>query len=130
MVVDSSAVLAILLKEADAKNIAEAMVADGTRLISVVSVLECSAVIESRHGPSGSRELDLLLHRTRLETVALETEQLEHAREAYRRFGKGRHPAALNLADCCTYALARQSGEPLLFKGDDFRRTDLAAVDY
>lgn len=125
MVIDSSAALAILLGEAEDEAFADAIDADPTRLMSAVSVLEASIVVEARKGPAGGRELDLLLHRGRIDVVPFNAHQLELAREAYRRFGKRHHPAALNFGDCCAYALAAASGEPLLFKGDDFTRTDI-----
>ena len=128
MVIDSSAVIAILLWEAEAENIASILASSSKRLMSAFSVLESSIVIEARKGEAGGRELDLLLHRAAVDVVAVDSEQLQLAREAWRRFGKGRHPAALNIGDCCSYALAKQSGEPLLFKGNDFNKTDLLLV--
>jgi ribonuclease VapC len=126
MVIDTSALLAILLDEGEAELLAEKIASDPRRLLSAVSQLETSIVILARKGPVGGRELDLLLHRSRIETVAFTAEQAEVAREAWLRFGKGHHPASLNLGDCCAYALARVSGNPLLFKGDDFAQTDVA----
>lgn len=128
MVIDSSVALVILLGEAEDEAFAAAIDADPRRLMSAVSVLETSIVIESRKGPAGGRELDLFLHRGRIDVVSFNPHQLELAREAYRRFGKGHHAAALNFGDCCAYALAASSGEALLFKGDDFGRTDIPAV--
>jgi ribonuclease VapC len=128
MVIDSSAALAILLGETEAEVFATAIDADPTRIMSAISVLEASIVIEARKGPGGGRELDLFLHRGRIDVVPFNIHQLELARDAYRRFGRGRHPAALNFGDCCTYALAAASGEALLFKGDDFGRTDIPVV--
>jgi ribonuclease VapC len=125
MVIDSSAALAILLGEADRERFADAIDADPTRIMSAVSVLETSIVVEARKGPVGGRELDLLLHRGRIDVVPFNAHQLELARDAYRRFGKGLHRAALNFGDCCAYALASASGEPLLFKGHDFSLTDI-----
>jgi ribonuclease VapC len=126
MVIDSSAVLAILFAESDDVAFAEAIDADTTRMMSAVSVLEASIVVEARKGPAGGRELDLLLHRGRIDVVPFNAHQLELARDAYRRYGKGYHRARLNFGDCCAYALAFASGEPLLFKGDDFTHTDIA----
>jgi ribonuclease VapC len=128
MVIDSSAALAILLGEADDDTFAEAIDADPTRIMSAVSVLETAIVVEARKGPAGGRELDLLLHRGRIDIVPFNAHQLELARDAYRRYGKGYHPAALNFGDCCAYALAAASGEPLLFKGHDFTQTDILAA--
>jgi len=130
MVVDSSAVLAILLGEPEAERLARAIAADNRRLISVVSVLESAVVIETRKGVEGVQALDQLLHRSRIEASAMNADQLELARNAYSRFGKGRHRAGLNLGDCCSYALARYSDEPLLFKGSDFSETDAALAPY
>jgi ribonuclease VapC len=96
--------------------------------MSAVSVLETAIVVEARKGPAGGRELDLLLHRGRIDVVPFNAHQLELARDAYRRYGKGHHPAALNFGDCCAYALAAASGEPLLFKGHDFPQTDIRSA--
>ena len=96
--------------------------------MSVANLIETSLVIESRFGAEGSRDLDLLVERARIELVPVDLEQLRIARRAFSRFGKGRHPAALNFGDCFAYALARSLGEPLLFKGDDFAKTDLATA--
>jgi ribonuclease VapC len=125
VVIDSSAALAILLAEQEDQAFADAIDADPTRLMSVVSVLETSIVIEARKGPAGTRDLDLLLHRGRIDVVPFDVGQLELARDAYRRYGKGYHPAGLNFGDCCAYALAAATGERLLFKGDEFGRTDI-----
>lgn len=93
--------------------------------MSVATFVETSIVIESRYGAEGLRDLDLLLERAGLELVPVDVEQARAARAAYSRYGKGRHPAALNFGDCFSYALARVLGEPLLFKGGDFSQTDL-----
>ncbi len=128
MVIDSSAVIAILFGEPETEAFARAIVADHRRLLSSVSFLEISIVVGARKGEIGGREFDLLLHRCRIEIASLTAEQAEMARQAWRRFGKGRHPAGLNMGDCCSYALARYAGEPLLFKGRDFSQTDLEIV--
>ena len=94
------------------------------------AVVETGLVIESRYGAQGGRELDLLIAKAELSIQPVTAEQAEVAREAWRRYGKGRHPAGLNFGDCFSYALARTSGEPLLFKGDDFIHTDITAVAY
>jgi ribonuclease VapC len=96
--------------------------------MGVVTVLASAIVIEARKGSDGAQALDQLLQRSRVEVSAMNADQLEIARNAYARFGKGRRPARLNLGDCCSYALARYSGEPLLFEGEDFAATDIAAV--
>ena len=128
MVIDSSAIMAILLGEADADELAIALVADSNRWISAVTALESAIVIEARKGPAGARELDLLFHHAEIEVIPMDVDQVALARSAWRRYGKGRHRANLNLGDCCSYALARSSGEPLLCKGDDFVHTDLHLV--
>jgi len=128
MVVDTSAIVAILLDEPEAESFAKRIAADPKRLISALSALEAAIVLQARKGPAGVRELDLLLHSAGMDVVSLDADQVQLARTAYERFGKGRHPAALNLGDCCSYALARSTGEPLLFKGNDFSQTDLSSM--
>jgi ribonuclease VapC len=130
MVVDSSALLAVLLGEPEAPAIAKALANQPPCLISAVSELETAIVIETRKGQEGLEQLKRLLVDTAVETVPMSVEQVRLARDAYTRFGKGRHPAALNLGDCCSYALAREHGEPLLFKGGDFSQTDIEVVAY
>jgi ribonuclease VapC len=87
-------------------------------------------VIEARYGAEGGRDLDLLVTKAGITIEPLTAEHAEVARAAWRRYGRGRHPASLNLGDCFSYALAKTSGEPLLFKGEDFRQTDIIAVTY
>lgn len=130
MVVDTSALIALLGMEAEAARVAAALESEATRLISAAAVVETGLVIESRYGAQGGRELDLLIAKAELSIQPVTAEQAEVAREAWRRYGKGRHPAGLNFGDCFSYALARTSGEPLLFKGDDFIHTDITAVAY
>ena len=128
MVVDTSALLAILQDEPERRSFNEALEAADARLISVVTLVETSILIESRYGAEGLRDLDLLLERAGIELVPVDVEQARTARGAWSRFGKGRHPAGLNFGDCFSYALARVLGEPLLYKGDDFSRTDVSSV--
>lgn len=128
MVIDTSALVAVLFAEPEATAIAKALEADPVRLIATPSLLEGSIVIQSELEDEGMRELDLLLHTANITPVPFTADHYRVAREAYRRFGKGRHPAALNYGDCFSYALSCASGEPLLFKGDDFRKTDVAAA--
>ena len=128
MVLDSSAVLAVLFDEPERRAFTLSIERDPRRLMSAGNVLESALVAEARRGESAGRELDLLLHRADVQVVPVDADQVELARSAWRRFGKGRHPAGLNFGDCFAYALAVASGEPLLFKGEDFRRTDIAAV--
>ena len=130
MVIDTSAMAAILLGEPEALALSQAIAADPRRLVSAFSLLEAGIVVEARKGPAAGRELDLLLHRCRADIVPLTESQAEIARAAWRRFGKGRHPAGLNLGDCAAYALSRSSGEPLLCTGEDFPKTDLKLVPY
>ena len=125
MVINTSALIAMRLQKPEAGDYVLAIRKDSVRLLSAISALEAAVVIESRKGPTGGRDLDLLLHRSETEIVPFNVEQFEIARSAYRQYGKGHHPAALNLGDCCAYALAKVSGEPLLAKGDDFRGTDV-----
>ena len=128
MVIDTSALVAVLLDEPDAARIAEAIELASIRLLSSANFLETAIVIESRKGEAGGRELDLLLYRTTIEVAPVDQDQAEVARQAWRRYGKGRHPAGLNFGDVFAYALAKATGEPLLFKGQDFAQTDIPAV--
>ena len=130
MVIDTSAITAILFGEKEAEPMARAIASDSRRLVSVFSVLEAGIVVEAKKGEAAGRELDLLLHRTHAEIIALTGSQCEVARTAWRRYGKGSHPAELNIGNCCAYALAKVAGEPLLFKGEGFAETDLTRVEY
>lgn len=128
MVIDTSALVAMLCDEPDAQRLEAAVEADPIRLMSTASYLEAAIVIETRFGEPGGRELDLWLHRAGVDVVAVDSDQAEAARVAHRRFGRGRHPAGLNYGDCFAYALAKISGEPLLFIGDDFANTDIGVA--
>lgn len=128
MVIDTSAVLALLWTEPDAARLLDAIEADQNRRISAASVVESGIVVQARHGDPGERELDVLLQRLSVDVVPVTAEQAELARYAFRKYGKGRHPAGLNSGDCFSYALAIVADEPLLFTGDDFNRTDVRAV--
>jgi len=128
MVVDSSALLAILLGEPECDAFLDAMASADRLLLSSVNALESAIVVRARKGPEGGRELDLLLHEASVDVIPFVAEQLALAVDAWERYGKGRHAASLNMGDCCAYALSLHSGEPLLFKGDDFPLTDLATV--
>jgi ribonuclease VapC len=127
MVVDTSAVMAILQLEAEAQEFAALIDSASVRLISSVSP-GAGILAESRKGSAGAAALDAFLQQASLLTVAFDLAQSAAARDAFRRFGKGRHPAELNLGDCAAYALSRISAEPLLFKGTDFAKTDVAIV--
>jgi ribonuclease VapC len=128
MVIDTSALLAILNDEPERRTFNEAIERAETRVLSTAGFVETSIVIESRYGAEGLRDLDLFLSRAGIELVPVDAEQAHLAREAYGRFGKGKHPAGLNFGDCFSYALARFRGEPLLFKGADFAKTDLGSA--
>ena len=128
MVLDTSALLAMLLDEPEAEVFRGALEDDPTRLLSSATLLETAVVIEARKGEAAGRELDLFIHKAEITIVPVESDQVLEARRAWRRFGKGRHPAGLNFGDVFAYALARTAGEPLLFKGDDFARTDIGRV--
>lgn len=128
MVVDTSALIAFLLGEPEAERCSQILAANPSISVSAFSVLETSIVLSARKGPAATRELDLLLHRIQARVVPLTPEMAESARVAWERFGKGRHPAGLNIGDCCSYALSLSLGEPLLFKGNDFNQTDLETL--
>jgi ribonuclease VapC len=128
VVLDPSALIALLAGENSAARFADAIERDPVRLLSAAGLLEAGIVIEARLGPEGGRELDLLIARADIGIEALTADQASVAREAWRRFGHGRHPAGLNFGDCFSYALARITGEPLLCAGEDFLRTDIAVV--
>ena len=130
MVVDTSALLAILEGESTAQRLVDALSAADAIRVSAGTALEAGIGGEARRGEAGGRELDLLLHRLRADVVSVTAEHVEIARDAYRRYGKGHHPAALNFGDCFAYALASALGEPLMFVGNDFARTDVEAAAY
>jgi len=125
MVIDTSALVAIFLGEPERKLLLDLLLQAETRMISAATVLEAGIVLEARRGESAGREFDLLLVRANLQIVAVDSEQTEIARSAWRKYGKGRHPAGLNFGDCFAYALAKFAGEPLLAKGTDFAATDI-----
>ena len=125
MIVDSSAVLAVLYREPDAARYEAAIAATAGCRMSVASVLEAAIVLEARGGAAAGHELDTFLQDAATELTPVSAEHLDAARRAWRRFGRGNRPAALNFGDCLAYALANATGEPLLFKGEDFARTDV-----
>lgn len=126
MIVDSSVIVAILGAEPDASDLRRALAGAWPRRISAATLLETGIALESRGGAGAALELDAFLDRAGIQVVAVTAEQAVVARQAWRRFGRGNHPAALNFGDCFVYALAKTMDEPLLFKGDDFSLTDLA----
>jgi ribonuclease VapC len=128
MVLDTSAIIAILFKEAAGDEFIHSISTDPVRLLSAVNALESALVIEARKREPGGRELDLFLHKAKIDIVPFTHDHLEEARTAWRKYGKGNHPAGLNFCDCCAYALSKVSGEALLFKGNDFARTDVVSA--
>lgn len=123
MVIDTSALLAILQDEPERQSFNQAVESAETRSLPAASFLELSMIIESRCGPESIRDLDLFLGRAKVDLVPVDTEQAYLARQAFRKYGEGRHPEALNFGDCFAYALAKNLAVPLLFKGDDFSHT-------
>lgn len=128
MVIDTSALAAVLFDEPERRAFIEAIDAAGERLMSVANWLEISIVIAARHGAEGDLALQRFVERAEIEIVPVDLEQGQLAREAWRLFGKGRHVAGLNFGDCFAYALSRQRGQRLLFKGDDFSQTDIRSA--
>ena len=128
MVIDSSAVVAILIGEPEAEAFEQRVADDPVRLMSAATVLETAMVIETKLGEVGGRELDLWLQKAGVEIVPVGAEHRDEARRAWRRFGKRRHRAGLNFGDCFSYALAALTQEPLLYKGEDFSKTDIKAA--
>lgn len=127
-VIDTSALVAILTGEPSATEMVTALAGTVRRLLSTASLVETSIVLEARHGEMAARELDLFLHRAGVQTVAVDTEQVAIARAAWRRYGKGRHPAGLNFGDLFSYALAKSAHDELLYVGEDFSKTDVVAA--
>ena len=130
MVIDTSALVAILQDEPERRVLNEAIEAAESCAMSTGSFLETSMVIESRYGPDGTRDLDLFISKARISLASVDADQAYVARDAFRRYGKGRHPAGLNFGDCFAYALAKMLDEPLLFKGNDFVLTDIAVYSF
>ena len=125
MIIDSSAILSILFEEPDRAYFAQKIQNSRGRKMSVATLLESTMVAESRTGRSAGDALDEFVREADIAVVEVTREQIEVARQAWRRFGKGNHPAHLNFGDCFSYALAKTTGESLLFKGNDFAQTDI-----
>ena len=125
MIVDTSAIVAILRREPEGDAFFERVLDAERPAMSAVALVEASLVIEGRGGRAAGARLDRFLARAGVEIVAVTADTARLAREAWRIWGKGNHPARLNLGDCFAYALAQERGEPLLFKGEDFARTDV-----
>jgi ribonuclease VapC len=125
MVIDSSALIAILRREPEEQELRNAIKLASSRLLSASTRVETGIVALGLAGEVGLEQADALLETLRVETVPLSADHARLAIDAFRHFGKGRHPAGLNFGDCFSYALAKATGEPLLFKGDDFAQTDI-----
>ena len=130
MIVDTSVIIAILRDEPDANELAAVIESADVRRISAASYVEAAILTDSNRDPVLSRRLDSFLQEAIVTMEPVTVEQAQLAREAYRDFGKGRHRAGLNFGDCFAYALAKDKGEPLLFKGDDFRGTDVEVAEH
>ena len=128
MIVDTSAILAVLFDEPDAERFTRAIAEAPHCRMSTANFLEAALVVEGRAGLAGGHELDLFVRRAAIELVPVSVEHAQAARQAWRRFGKGNHPAGLNFGDCFAYALAEVTGEPLLYKGEDFALTDVESA--
>lgn len=130
MVVDTSAIMAVLLGEDDADRIIDVLASTDQLFISVATAVEIDIVQFAKNGDQGLRELDLLMSEILPDIVPVTAHQARFASEAFQRYGRGQHPARLNFGDCFSYALAKETSLPLLFKGKDFSLTDLRAVPY
>ena len=128
MIIDTSAILAIMLAEEDMIRYEEAIADASSRRMSAGTLLETYIVVEGKAGLAGVEQLNALVQRASIEVVPVTVDHVHAAHLAWRRFGKGNHPAGLNFGDCFAYALAEINGEPLLFKGQDFARTDIEAA--
>jgi ribonuclease VapC len=128
MIVDTSALIAVLFREPEAERYAR-LIHDADRcLISAGSYLELSIVLERQAEPEAERQCEMFFRRAGIVIEPFTVDQAHIARQAFHDFGKGRHPAGLNFGDCFAYALAKFTGEPLLFKGEDFTKTDIASA--
>jgi ribonuclease VapC len=128
MILDTSALIAILYREPEAETFVQRIHAAETCRMSVATWLELAIVVEHQLGPEGTRQAETFLRRAGIVIEPLTVEQGELARQGFLDFGKGRHKAGLNYGDCFAYALAKARGEPLLFKGNDFSQTDIPAA--
>lgn len=128
MVIDTSAIIAILNLEPEAAILTNAIASDSVRLMSMGTALELSIVVRARKQEAGIRELEFFWYKSAINLVSFDENQLKMARYAFEHYGKGRNPASLNFGDCFAYALSKTSGQPLLFKGNDFIQTDVVAA--
>ena len=130
MIIDTSALVSILDQEPEAERLAYAIATASERMLSAANLVETGIVMQVRRGDEAVRDLDLVLAKLEIEIIAVSAKQANLARKAFQRFGRGRHPARLNFGDCFAYALAKDSGASLLFKGEDFSQTDIAVAYY
>jgi ribonuclease VapC len=130
MIIDTSALVGILDQEPEAERLARAIATAPERMLSAANLVETGIVMQVRRGDEATRDLDLLLAKFKIDVVPVSVEQAALARKAFRRFGRGRHPARLNFGDCFAYALAKDSAAPLLFKGNHFAQTHITAAPY
>ena len=130
MIIDTSVLVAILDQEQEAERIVRTLASAPERTLSAANLVEAGIVMQARRGDDGARDLDLLLAKLRVDIAAVTASQADIARKAFRRYGRGRHPANLNFGDCFAYALAKDKSAPLLFKGNDFGRTDVMVASY
>ena len=128
MIVDTSAILAVLFDEPDAERFTRAIAEAPRCWMSVANFLEAAFVVEARAATTVGHELDLFIEKAEIELVPVSVKQAQAARQAWRRFGKGNHPAGLNFGDCFAYALAEVTEESLLYKGEDFALTDVVTA--
>ncbi len=128
MVIDTSAIVAILFDEPERRTFVDAILADSVRIMAAPTLVEATIVAEARAGDNAGRELDLLLQRLKIQVAACSEQHALVARSAWRRYGRGRHKAGLNFGDCFAYAAAKYAHERLLFKGDDFSQTDIISA--
>ena len=130
MIIDTSAIIAILLGEPESRTLIEAITDTSYRGMSAAGFVEASIVLEARYGYEGIRDFDLFLAKAGIELVPVDIEQAQIARRVFRKYGKGRHSAGLNFGDCFSYALAKATNDSLLFKGNDFSQTDIGIHKY
>ena len=130
MIIDTSALVAVLDQESEAQRIVRTLASAPERILSAANLVEVGIVMQARRGDDGARDLDLLLAKLRVDIAAVTANQADIARKAFRRYGRGRHAANLNFGDCFAYALAKDTSAPLLFKGDDFGLTDVMVASY
>jgi ribonuclease VapC len=130
MIIDTSALVAVLDQEPEVERIVRTLVSAPERALSAANLVEVGIVMQVRRGDDGARDLDLLLAKLRVDIAEVTASQADIARKAFRRYGRGRHAANLNFGDCFAYALAKDKSAPLLFKGDDFGQTDVMVASY